>query len=151
MNNNKRIQIIITLFVIILPWSYFLWKVTNNVDNNKIGKIEVKKEYRNIWTYNIQEFKEKINQDYILIDLRTPWELANWYIEWKDLNIDYYKDNFKSEIEKLDRSRKYLIYCHSGSRSWNTLYLMKNLWFKNVHDLAWWISAWERSGEKIEK
>ena len=148
MNQNRILYIIISFLVIVALWSYYLWKISNY---NDVNNIEIKQEYINIWNFWVDDFKEKIWEDYILIDIRTPWEIVEWYIEWKDLNIDYYKDNFKSEIEKLDKIKKYLIYCHSGNRSWNTLYLMKNLWFKNVHDLKWWIAAWERAGEQFVK
>jgi len=155
MNNkiNKNI-LFITLFLlpIIIFWSFYLWKVyaPNKIWNDTLTE-KKSEEFRSIWSYSINEFKKKINKDYILIDLRTSWEIKDWYIEWVDLQIDYYNNNFKSKIEKLDKTKKYLIYCRSWSRSWNALYLMKNLWFKNVHDLIWWISAWERVGEKVVK
>ncbi len=152
MNNKRSIHIIISLLVIVLLGSYYLWKLSSGtkvvIEKNDV---KVKQEFVNIWSYNIWEFKQKIWEDYILIDIRTPWEISEWYIEWKDLEIDYYKDSFKSEIEKLDKTKKYLIYCRSWNRSWNALYLMKNLWFTDVHDLAWGIGTWARWWEKFIK
>jgi rhodanese-related sulfurtransferase len=149
-SDKNKVSLVISLAVILGLGGYYLWKISSYEQTNNI-QIEEKQEYVNIWSYNIWEFKEKMWEDYIVIDIRTPWEVAEWYIEWMDLNIDYYKDDFKSKIEKLDKTKKYLIYCHSWNRSWNTLYLMKNLWFTNVHDLTWWIWAWERAGEKVSK
>ena len=149
MNKDHILHIIISFLVIVALWSYYLWKMT--VYNNL--EIENKQElnYVNIWSINVIEFKEKMNQDYIVIDIRTLQEVEAWRIESMDLNIDYYKDNFKSELEKLDKTKNYLIYCRSGSRTWNTLNLMKNIWFIEVHDLAWWIWSWERAGEQFVK
>ena len=148
MNKRHIVHIIISFLVIVALWSYYLWKINSY---NEIDNIEIKHEFVSIWNYWVKEFKQKIEEDYILIDIRTPWEIANWYIEWIDLKIDYYTETFKSEIEKLDKSKKYLIYCRSWSRTWNALYLMKNLWFRNVHDLNWGIGAWERAWEKFVK
>jgi len=152
MNNENKLIIIIFLWLILILGSFYLWKVyaPNNIWNNT--SVENKSEnFINIWDYSINEFKQKINKDYTLIDLRTPWEIKDWYIGWVDLKIDYYDNNFKSEINKLDKTKKYLIYCRSWSRSWNALYLMKSLWFRDVHDLSWWINTWERAWEKITK
>ena len=150
MNERNKISLIISLAVIVSLGWYYAWKISNYEKSNNI-QIEQKQEFVNIWSYNIWEFKQKIWEDYILIDIRTPWEISEWYIEWKDLEIDYYKNSFKSEIEKLDKTKKYLIYCRSWNRSWNALYLMKNLWFTDVHDLAWGIGAWARWWEKFIK
>lgn len=151
MKNNNILSIIIWILIaiILVLWFNLLWN--NNTELKLDNKIEEKQEFVNIWNFTVQEFKQKIKEDYILIDIRTAEEISEWYIEWKDLEIDYYKNNFKSEIEKLDKSKKYLIYCRSGSRSWNALHLMKNLWFTNVHDLAWGIGAWESDWEQFVK
>lgn len=148
MKNKYITHIIISFLIIVALWSYYTWKLSSY---NEVNNIETKQEFRNIWNFSVEEFKKKIEEDYILIDIRTPWEIAKWYIKWLDMRIDYYEDNFKSQIEKLDKTKKYLIYCRSWSRSWNALYLMKNLWFKDVHDLAWWIWIWEEVWEKFEK
>lgn len=143
-SDKNKMSLVISLVVIIGLGSYYTWKISNYAESNNI-KIEDKQEYVNIWNFTALEFKQKLVKDYILIDIRTPGEVTEWYIDGMDLNIDYYKDNFKSEIEKLDKTKQYLIYCRSWNRTWNALYLMKNLGFTDVHDLDWWIGAWDRA------
>ena len=40
------------------------------------------------------------------------------------------------EIEKLDKSKSYKLYCRSGNRSGQTLKIMKELGFKDVENLG---------------
>ena len=58
----------------------------------------------------------KDNPDFIIIDVRTPDEYAAGHLENSKL-IDYDNKSFSTEISKLDRNKKYLIYCRTGNRS----------------------------------
>ena len=102
-----------------------------------------------IWSLWVSEFKEKIKEDYIIIDVRTFMEVQQWRLECMDMIIDCYLSDFTIKIDKLDRNKKYLLYCRSGSRTWMTLNLMKDLWFKEVYDLWWWIINWLNEWEKL--
>jgi len=108
-------------------------------------------ENQKIWSISVSEFKKKMWQDYTLIDIRTLPELQEWKIEWMDLVLDYYSEGFMNDINELDKNKKYLIYCRSGSRTWMTLGLMSQLWFKEAYDLCWWIIAWADAWEKFIK
>lgn len=110
---------------------------SNIVDNEKIEISD-----STIWSISVSDFKQKIWEDYTLIDIRTPEEVSERKIEWMDLNIDYYSPNFKNELDKLDKNWKYLIYCRSWNRSGTSLKIMKDMWFKEVYDLDWWINKW---------
>ena len=120
------------------------------VDNPQvITEQKVKK--TNLKTVWISEFKKELaKNDWILIDLRTDWEVAEWVISWAK-QIDFYASDFKNKVSQLDKSKKYLIYCRSWARSWKTLNLMKNLWFTNVYELRWWMNNWLRNWEKTAK
>ncbi|MBI4283359.1 MAG: rhodanese-like domain-containing protein [Chloroflexi bacterium] len=82
------------------------------------------------------------NPDFTIIDVRTPSEFAGGHIA-DAVNIDYYSATFRSDIDKLDKSKTYLIYCHSGGRSGNTLKIMEELNFNKVYNLLGGIIAWE--------
>jgi rhodanese-related sulfurtransferase len=54
--------------------------------------------------------------EYILIDIRTEMERTPQYggvIFENSINIDFYKADFMKELDKLDKTKKYLIYCRS--------------------------------------
>lgn len=52
-----------------------------------------------------------------LLDVRTPEEINNGFIETAII-ADFYKDDFyENAIKKLDKSKPVYIYCRSGNRS----------------------------------
>lgn len=100
----------------------------------------------------LEDFKQELLKDTpIVLDLRTTEELEDtWIINWAQ-QIDFYSTDFRSKLDNLDKNKKYLIYCRSGNRSWQTLKLMKQMGFVNVYELKWWMNNWLQSGEKIVK
>lgn len=75
------------------------------------------------------------SKDVVILDVRTPEEYKETYITGAR-NIDFKNPNFKSEIEKLDKSKTYKIYCRSGNRSGKTMDLMKSMGFRDLEDLG---------------
>lgn len=119
-------------------------KNSSNVESMNLEKVNL-----NIKTVSLKVFKSELsNNNLILIDLRTNEEVAQWVISWAK-QIDFYWKEFKDELDNLDKNKKYLIYCRSWSRSAKTLKLMKELWFKNVLNLEWWINWWLLEWYKI--
>jgi rhodanese-related sulfurtransferase len=76
----------------------------------------------------------------VIIDVRTPAEVSQGYIDGATLFIDYNGSNFESKIEKLDKSKSYIVYCRSGGRSANASALMAEKGFKKVYNLEGGIS-----------
>lgn len=98
-----------------------------------------------------QMIQENINnEDFIVLDTRTPSEYNRGHLE-NSLFVDYSSSSFKSEIEALDKNKKYLIYCHSGGRSKTTLILMKKLGFKEAYNMIGGIVAWSKAGYQLEQ
>ena len=82
------------------------------------------------------------SEESVIIDVRTDDEFSTGYIKGA-VNIDFYKGNeFISEIEKLEKSKAYFIYCKSGARSGQTCELMKQKGFKKVYNLKGGILGW---------
>ncbi len=100
-----------------------------------------------IW---VAEFKQKISDDFILIDIRTPGEISRWAIPGMDMSMDFYSSDIKQKVEALDKDKKYLIYCNSWNRTWSMLYFMRESWFKEAYDLDWGIQAWMMAWEEVE-
>ena len=85
------------------------------------------------------------NPDFVIIDVRTPEEFAEGYIE-NAINIDFRSETFRDELDKLDKNKKYLIYCRSGGRSGNALNIMAELNFREVYNISGGIIAWNAEG-----
>ena len=82
------------------------------------------------------------NPDFVIIDVRTPEEFADGHIE-DAINLDYYSETFRDELNKLDKDKKYLIYCQSGNRSGKALAIMEELNFREVYNMSGGILEWE--------
>lgn len=92
------------------------------------------------------EFKKKVDSGgYMVIDIRTPEEHQEEQINIEQQNIDIYADDFSDEIKKLERDKKYLIYCRSGSRTKMGLNRMKAFGFTEVYDLDGGFKEWEEN------
>ena len=85
------------------------------------------------------------NPDFVIIDVRTPQELAEGHIE-NVINLDFYPETFRNELNKLDKDKKYLIYCRSGNRSGKTVPIMVELNFREVYNMLGGIIQWEAEG-----
>ena len=85
------------------------------------------------------------NPDFVILDVRTAEEVADGHIE-EAINIDFYSETFRDEVNRLDKNRTYLIYCRSGRRSGNALDIMAELNFREVYNISDGIIAWEAAG-----
>ncbi len=99
------------------------------------------------WTLNAKEFKNMLTQeDFILLDIRTDLERGKyWIIDKNQINVDIYNPQAWEKIMKLDKEKKYLIYCAHWNRSLIVLDFMKNNWFSEAYDLSWWFEAWGKN------
>lgn len=88
-------------------------------------------------------FKEKMqNQEYVIIDVRTPEEHNAKKIA-HSLQLDFYASDFQAQLEKLDKEKVYLVYCRSGNRSGQAMDIMKNMGFDEVYNLDGGVIGWE--------
>lgn len=91
----------------------------------------------------IQKNKDNIN--FVILDVRTAKEFANEHIE-DAINIDYYSKAFLDDLDRLDKTKIYLVYCRSGSRSTKAFKLMKELKFQKVYTMEGGIVRWKAEG-----
>ncbi len=92
-----------------------------------------------------EEWAEQLEKDNnaVILDVRTPEEVEEGYIP-DSLNIDIYLgQQFLNELEKLDKSKNYYVYCRSGNRSGQACSLMNKMGFENAYNLLGGITEWE--------
>ncbi len=94
--------------------------------------------------------ESKDNPNFVILDVRTPEEFLGEYIE-NAVNLDYYSDTFRNDLDKLDKNKTYLIYCRSGRRSENALNIMKDLDFREVYNMLGGIIKWKSEGSATTK
>jgi rhodanese-related sulfurtransferase len=99
---------------------------------------------------DVTQFEQKLlDTNIVLIDVRTPQEYTQGHIEGA-LNIDFYGDNFESEVKAIDQSKTILVYCKSGNRSGKAVSIIAKSNFKNIYDLSGGITNWMASGKPIQ-
>ena len=89
------------------------------------------------------------NPEFVIVDVRTPDEFADGHLE-NAINIDFNADSFRDNLNLLDKSNTYLIYCRSGNRSAQALTTMNDLGFSDVRDMGG-IIDWTAEGFPIVK
>lgn len=96
-----------------------------------------------------KEAHERIGE-FAVIDARTPEEFTGGHIAGAQ-NINVSLQSFANEIAKLDKSKKYLVYCNAGNRSFFASTMMSNAGFNDVYNLQGGIFEWQRENLPIEK
>jgi rhodanese-related sulfurtransferase len=74
-----------------------------------------------------------------------------WIIPGTNEYIVFWSPNFEIQISKLDKTKKYLLYCFHWNRTDAARTYMEQLWFLRVKDLAWWINTWISMWEEVGK
>jgi len=100
-----------------------------------------------------QQWWEDAQQDEnaVILDVRTPEEWNDGIIPGA-ITIDYYKgQGFIEEVELLDKSKNYYIYCRSGARSGNACGIFNQLGFENAYNLSGGIMQWSGPVVELEK
>ena len=97
-------------------------------------------------TLSAEEFANKLKQtpDAIILDVRTPEEFSGGFIA-EARNIDYNSSDFLTQIDQLDKTRPYFVYCLSGARSKNTANYMRSHGFSEVYDMKGGTMAWSKN------
>jgi len=92
-----------------------------------------------------EEWEEQLENDNnsFVLDVRTPEEMEEGYIPGAT-NIDIYLgQGFLDEIEKLDKSKNYYVYCRSGNRSAQACAIMNSIGIENAYNLEGGFMNWK--------
>ncbi len=90
------------------------------------------------WVYQLAS-----DNNAVILDVRTLEEFEEGYIA-NAINIDVLKGQaFVYEVEVLDKSKNYYLYCRAGSRSENACNMMNQLGFENTYNLMGGMMQWQ--------
>lgn len=95
------------------------------------------------------EWTEKLNatENTVILDVRTEDEVDEGKIP-NALNIDIYKgQGFVDEVEALDKTKTYFVYCRSGARSAQACAVMNQVGIENAYNLLGGFMEWEGETE----
>ena len=81
------------------------------------------------------------NSEFVILDVRTPAEYNQGHIRGAQL-LDYKSPQFSAGLERLDKTKTYLVYCRTGNRSGRALLLMEKQGFGKIFHLQAGIMDW---------
>ncbi|MFZ4064368.1 MAG: rhodanese-like domain-containing protein [Candidatus Nanopelagicaceae bacterium] len=84
----------------------------------------------------------------VVLDVRTPGEFMVGHIA-NAINIDVEGMQFNADVSKLDKTKTYAVYCHSGRRSGIATSEMSKLGFSKLFNLDGGIGAWSAAGQQL--
>jgi rhodanese-related sulfurtransferase/quercetin dioxygenase-like cupin family protein len=99
---------------------------------------------------NLEEFDAvRAEKDVVLLDVRTPAEFEDGHVPGAVL-INWRDCDFSDQVQKLDKSKKYVIYCAAGVRSANAAKRMGELGFTQLFDFSGGWNVYGKSDKPIE-
>jgi phage shock protein E len=102
---------------------------------------------------NPEKFNSAIAADKkgVVIDLRTSDEIKNKGYIKGSVQLDFLAKDAEQQIDKLDKTKTYYIYCAAGGRSGDAADYMQKHGFKRVFNLEKGFSDWASKGMPVEK
>jgi len=93
-------------------------------------------------------FAAKMKEEHtVLLDVRTREEFAAGHIP-NAINLNYNASDFTEQVNKMDKSKTYLVYCKAGSRSAGAAGIMSSNGFNTIYHLKGGIMGWPNPIEK---
>lgn len=105
--------------------------INENVDVNRFSELVAQKEGQ-------------------ILDVRTPEEWNGGTIKGA-IKMNFYDDNFKDQLAKLDKSKPVYVYCKSGGRSGKAAKQMGKMGFTTVYNLIGGMGAWDAARKEVVK
>lgn len=108
---------------------------------NILSRILPEKPYKSM---DAKTFELKISEDPSaeILDVRTVNEFRTGRIPHAK-NINFMGNSFREQINKMDKTKNYYVYCRSGMRSSSACRMMSKLGFKNLVNLSGGILAYK--------
>jgi len=109
---------------------------------------EVQSEPATASDISVQELQEMLQGGElpILLDVRTPEEIASGVIQQDVVHININGDQFEEQVAQLDPDETYVVYCKAGGRSSRAQEYMLAQGFKHVINMTGGITAWDSAG-----
>ncbi len=141
-----------TLFkLILISVLSFVGISCNFTESEKTIESGIKKEIKSITkNISVEEYKKLIGEDAIILDVRRKIEYEAGHIKGA-INIDWFDEGFMAKVNKLDKTKKLLIHCASGGRSYSAMTKLKDSGFPELYNMLGGFNAWKSAGYEYEK
>ena len=86
----------------------------------------------------------------VVLDIRTPDEFAGPRLP-NAVNVDFYDADFADQLDELDKTATYVVYCRSGNRTSQAIPIMRDLGFESVYEVDGGIVNWAEQAFPLEQ
>ncbi|WP_298519265.1 rhodanese-like domain-containing protein [uncultured Kordia sp.] len=91
------------------------------------------------------------NPEVIVLDVRTPKEIAQGKIKSDALEADFFENDFVAKVTaQLPKDKDVYVYCKGGTRSAKAVIKLRELGYLKTHNVEGGINAWKAKGYKVE-
>ncbi|MFN8672427.1 MAG: rhodanese-like domain-containing protein [Candidatus Sericytochromatia bacterium] len=142
----KKIKLVLT--VLISTLTFFS---NTNVSFAKDTKKETEAKDIKIENKDVDQIKaifDKKDKNTVFIDVREPFE---WQEGTMPNILKISLGSLPKEIEKLDKTKNYVLVCRSGNRSMKAAKLLKNAGFKNLTNFQGGMLSWTKKNYPLAK
>ena len=143
----------ITLFSLLFMFCFVVTGIAQPANTpptqTSAGKTTVIKKLSPKEAYDLVQSK-KNTTNFVVLDVRTPEEFESGHVEGA-ININYNSENFVEELNKLDKTKSYLVYCRTGRRSSDTVSVMTKQGFGELYRIDGDISKWKSENFPVVK
>ncbi len=95
-----------------------------------VGSNLLKGDFRQV---NVDQVRELVENNQVIIDVREPGEYANGHIKGA-LNIPL--SQLRERIDEIPKEAPVYLHCRTGQRSYNATLALQNLGFENVYNIT---------------
>ncbi len=120
------------------------------VKGDKGEKTQKVNTFKNIEASELKSVLETETGDITILDVRTPGEIAGGKVDVEAVEMDFYDQDFRDNLESLDKNKPVYVYCKAGGRSSSAAKMLVENGFNEVYNLNGGIDAWKRSGYELK-
>ena len=98
---------------------------------------------------SLAEFEAlQAKKEAVILDVRTPDEFQAGHVPGA-ININWRARDFNEQVEKLDKSQKYVVHCLAGPRSANACTRLGELGFSQIVDFSGGWRTYQAAGKPV--
>ena len=152
--SKKIILGLVVVLIIILGFGLTFSQVGNNqtrTESSQSQSATSSTGYNFLSLNTVQDLQKRLdakNPNDVLLDVRTPTEFRAGHISGA-VNLDMENPNFETQIQSLDKTKTYLVFCRSGNRALIASQKMSDIGLKVIYSREG-ITSWQSAGLKVE-